>query len=769
MGGNSVEYGLMEKNNGKSVALNAVQITGTLAFEALQITSIQKYLNDSGKNAELIYTFPLPENATVYDFTAKIGGTSVLGMVMEREQAFKEYDQAIRKGDSPVLLESVRPNIFQISLGQIDTNEEIEISLSYFQEIKNIDTEMRLSIPLVVAPRFIPGKPLGDKLGPGTAVPTDRVPDADFISPPMCETGYLATICLHVHGNTPISSIISPSHNINIERKNECSATITLKENNTRMNRDLVLNLRLEGETAPRIIYWKNPYDEYFAYITYTPELPIIEKRQPKEYIFLIDISGSMEGRKLQHAADAILICLRNLDEGDFFNLLAFESEKHAFAPKSLPYNQENLDKASAWVKNLRAMGGTNILPAVQFALKQAGSLPKVVMLVTDGQVGNENEIINYVRKRNQNVCLFSLGFDTAVNSHFINKIAEAGNGFAEFYYPGESLKDKMLRHFARINASCMDNVKFSLPNISEHDWAEPLPNRLYDMEPYSHLIRLQAPPKGKLQITGECCGHKIELTIDDIFKFESAGVLEKIWAKRKIKQLENYLHIGNPRRSSGTKKEIISLSDRYHIISSLTSFIVKFERQDKLSGMPETIIIPVDTPHEWGMFKKDITPLLSGAISEMRFIEKNSLVVSDKVYCNSMHQYSEPKSRETSQKPSSGYQKNDLLRLAVEQKADGSFGKSGEDLHSRIEPTCKAIIAFCQNGQKVYLFRQQILKAISFLMLMNEEILADAELVNIVVSALELAQYRRIIRRGSMQLEFLNNLRDHIEKGELR
>ncbi|ABI69364.1 VIT and vWA domain-containing protein [Syntrophomonas wolfei] len=768
-----MEYGLTEKSSGKSVALKAVDVTGTLAADALQITSTQKYLNDSGKNAELIYTFPLPENAAVHDFAARIGETHVSGRIMERDQAFKEYDQAIRSGDSSILLESVRPNVFQVSLGQIDADEEVEIAISYFQEIKNIDTEMRISIPMLLAPRFIPGKPLGKKIGPGRAEPTDRVPDADFISPPIGETGYRATLSLHVHNNTPISSIKSPSHKIRIDRMDEYSATITLQENNTRMNRDFVLNLKLDGETVPRIIYWKNPKDEYFACITYTPELPIIEQRQPKEYIFLIDISRSMEGKKIEHAADAIQICLRNLDEGDSFNLLAFESENHAFAPKSLPYNQENLDKASAWVKNLHAMGGTNILPAVQLALKEAGDQQKVVILATDGQVGNENEIINYVRKRNQNLCLFSLGIDTAVNSYFINQIAEAGNGCAEFSYPGESLEEKMLRHFARINATSMDNVTFSLPNISAYDWAETPPSRLYDMEPYTHLIRLAAPPQEELLITGDCCGQKMVLKVDQIIKIENAEILEKLWAKRKITQLETYLQTGNPRRASGTKEEIVSLSERYHILSTLTSFIAEFERKDKLSGIPETIIIPVDAPHAWGMFEDHVSYFSAGgfgfiggaAISNNQlesalFTKKDIINMNKDILYNHSKVDSELKSYRMSQKSDSEDQENKLNKLAAEQNADGSFGRDQGDPRSQIEVTCKAIVTLCENGQKVNLFRQQILKAISYLMLMSDEVLADTDLTKITISALESARNRRIIRKGSQQLDFLKRLR---------
>ena len=134
-----MDYGLINKTTKESVALKAVDVSGELAGEALWVKILQKYLNDTGKNAELIYTFPLPEQAAVCDFTARIGNDLISGNIVEKEQAFREYDEAIRRGDSAFILENVRPNVFQISLGQIDAGEEVEIAIAYFQETKTCD------------------------------------------------------------------------------------------------------------------------------------------------------------------------------------------------------------------------------------------------------------------------------------------------------------------------------------------------------------------------------------------------------------------------------------------------------------------------------------------------------------------------------------------------------------------------------------------------------------------------------------------------------
>lgn len=779
-----MEYGLLNKRNKKSVALKAVEISGDLVGEALWVKSKQYYCNDSGKNAEFIYTFPLSEQAAVCDFTAKIGEQFIRGEIKERESAFEEYDEALRNGDSAFLLENVRPNAFQVSLGQINPGEEVEINISYFQEIKNSDAEMRISIPTLLAPRYIPGKPSGEKLGPGEFNPTDRVPDGDFISPPIGETNYQATIKLNLNTLTPISSVASPSHQIIIEPVKENTAIISLAEGDSQMNRDFVLNIKLFGEALPRLIYGKNQQNEYFAYASYTPELPAVEKKQASEYIFLIDISGSMAGEKLKQAANAIQICLRNLSPEDIFNMVAFESEIHKFSKESVNFNQENLDRASTWVRGLRSTGGTEILPAVQFALKESSEYQKIVLLFTDGQVGNEKEIINYVKKRNDNLRLFTLGIDTSVNSHFINQIAEAGNAYAEFVYPGENLEDKVLRHFSRINASFMDSIKFELDNASEKDLAGEIPARLYDLEAYSQVFKLANRPEGKLIIKGNYKQQEISIEIDDIQELESAEVLEKLWAKQKIAELEAYLDNGNPRRSQKIKADIIAISEKYRLISSLTSFLAVYQRENKLSGLPETIVIPVDFPHAWGMFdihsqdldiptflkRSGITSPAAGAM-----VVTSQFLVTDSIF-ETKHQFSNLKfnrpissdddfNEEFAPIEEALTYTDKLKPLAAKQNFDGSFGSFDANIDSKIQDTARAIINFANNASNISIFRNQLKKAIDYLITMEAEIMGDEDLLKIVCEALELARSRKIIRNDNQQqIEFTAKIKSKLE-----
>lgn len=754
-----MECGLINRKNQKSMALKAVDISGDLAGNALWVKIRQHYHNDSGENAEFIYTFPLPENAAVCGFTATIGEKVITTEIKEKEQAFAAYDEAIRQGDSAFLLESMRANVFQISLGQIDTGEDVKIEINYFQEITTSDTEMRILIPTLVGSRYIPGNVSGEKIGPGEARPTDRVPDADFISPPRGNTDCRASLQMNIKTMSPFISIDSPSHRIQVEQSDFTTAAVSLEEGTTRMDRDFILSLKLSDEPLPRILYGQNDRNEYYALASYTPELPAIDKKQAGEYIFLIDISGSMAGEKLEQAAQAMKICLRNLGTDDLFNLVAFESELHPFSQKSLPFNQKNLDLATRWVNRLRSMGGTEILPAVEFALKEeTPEYEKIILLFTDGQVGNENEIINYIKARNQNLRLFSIGIDTTVNDFFINRIAEAGNGYAEFAYPGENLEDKVIRHFSRIHANYMENITLQMEGLSLEPGGK-IPNRLYDMEPFTQVFKMNSQPQDKMIIKGYSGAQEMVLEIDEIIKSPNAKVLEKLWAKRKITELETYLQSGNPRRAKTIQADIIELSQKHHLLSSLTSFVGVYQRENKLSGLPELITIPVDIPYGWDMFNRDnisrdcliVNECLSSSVggnlfsfqtsSRVRFKAKRMYVQDSVDIADTPH-------------PDAGTQESKVKQLAASQNADGSFGTITGEKSAIIMETVQAIIYILENAGSISPFRNQLLKALRFLMTQEETVREDKDLLGLVNQLLQMSRMDRIIRMGEQDLK---------------
>lgn len=766
-----MEFGLSarEEKQARKVPLKAVDISGNVMGEFMHVKIVQKYVNEGGRNAEFLYTFPLPDKASVCGFSAKISEKLVKGEVREKKQAYREYNNAVRKGDSAFLLENFRPDVFQVSLGQVEEGEEIEIEIAYMQEIKVLDGEMRISIPSLVAPRYIPGNPKGRKLGMGTMPPSDRVPDADFITPPIGEADYRARINLSINAERKITTAHSPSHSIKVNYREDGSAVVSLTEDDMIMDRDFILVVKTFGDQMPLCTYGKNSKGEYFAFAAFTPELPVFQKKEYFNYIFLIDVSGSMSGEKLTQAKNAIKICLRNLIDGDTFNIAAFESRLHVFKRESLIFNQKNLDEATDWISGLEDMGGTEIMPAIEFALLEgkADGHEKIVMLFTDGQVGNEKEIVKLIKAHNKNVRLYSMGIDTSVNSYFINAVAEAGNGSSEFVYPGENVDDKVIRQFSRVNAAWMEGMKIEIDGVNTIDIPGGIPVKLYDLEPLSLIMKLDSLPSGSAAIKGCSGGEEIKIEFDSVKEGPDAEILEKLWARRKVEEMEGYLNSGNPRRYQNVKEDIIKLCETYGISSEYTSFVAIYERENKISGLPETVVVPVSVPYIWDMYKadeRDMPSFLQNKSSISGFGGVVSRSVNNMcrdsepslLYCMEekqapcpmaaapvRHNLNSEMKKETRQRGKG----DEIKALAAKQNSDGSFGSFGTAASVKVCETAKALIAFSISSSDILPFRNQLSKAVDFLIAAKGELIKDTLQIKLVCFAFKLCSMRKIIR----------------------
>ncbi|MCL1806228.1 MAG: MerR family transcriptional regulator [Oscillospiraceae bacterium] len=206
--------GFSKTNRNVDAVLKEISITGNVAGGLLLNEIEQVFVNIGEENVEFIYTFPMPEDASVTSFSAMIGDERFTGVVQEKEEALEKYQKAIVKGDSAYMLESHRDNIFQASLGNVAKGETVTVHISYIQDVTVSNNEIRLLIPTLVSPRYIPGKPIGPKTGMGSVNPTGQVPDADFITPVIGETGYKVDFNLSFELDNNIKEISSPSHDI---------------------------------------------------------------------------------------------------------------------------------------------------------------------------------------------------------------------------------------------------------------------------------------------------------------------------------------------------------------------------------------------------------------------------------------------------------------------------------------------------------------------------------------------------------------------------
>lgn len=612
---------ITDRSTGKPACpLLGTEVSAVIDMSMAEVTLTQNYVNTNPGCIEALYTFPLPHKAVVTGFKAKIGNDEVTGTYREREAAFEEYDDALRRGDSGLLLESHRPDIFQVSLGNIAGGETLSVTISYIEDVQCIGNELRWVLPTVVAPRYIPGNASGLKTGTGMASPTHQVPDADYITPPIGSAPCTLKLKAHLKGFRGLKKITSPSHPIVIYVEEDGYA-VTLAKENEPLNRDFILSAVMDKVSGNRLVIARTE-NEVYGEVTLAPELEDTPQQNNYEYAFIIDVSGSMSGQKLEQAKKALQLSLRNLIEGDRFNIIAFESDFTCFSETPVLYTQSNLEKADRWVASLEPMGGTEILQPLRYVLEgpHAENTGRVVLLFTDGQVGNEKEILQLVRRNSKGLNLLPFGIDTAVNKYFIDSLAQAGNGSPEFVFPGERIDDKVIRQFSRIHQPFLSNCRILRSDGARLDTVPAIPSRLYSDEEYTFRFRTTDAVEN-LILAGDLDNGKAEVHIPFTAMGDSR-LLSLKWAKEKIRMLEESLGSGNPRRDELTKKEIIALSEKYGVLSTLTSLVAVYERFNKEKGIPETIVVPVAKPEGWEMLSNP-QPVFA-AFSAAHFVTEN-------------------------------------------------------------------------------------------------------------------------------------------------
>ncbi len=734
---------------GREIPLQAVRVSGEVLGWFGRYRVEQSFANVGKEPIEAIYTFPLSEKAAVCEFKAVIGDRTVRTEVQAKQEAYKKYEQAVQKGDGAYLLEQHRDNIFQISLGQIPPGVSVRAEIGYLEALAMQDGELRLTIPTVVAPRYIPGQRQGTKRGMGTADPTDQVPDADFITPLVGLAPYTLEVDLSIRLPLPMETITSPLHPIRVENLPDGVSRVSLS--GEKLDRDLVVVCVLAAEAESGGAAWDGSEGGRLM-VNLVPNLAG-GKSEPRDYVFLLDISGSMMGEKIEQAKAAVNLCLRQLGEGDRFNIAAFESSTHCLDEhRTLDFNQANLDRATKWVNKLHSMGGTELLPALHLALAWGKDREKVVFVFTDGQVGNEAEIVRLVRANRDRCRFFPFGIDTAVNKGFLTDLAAAGKGLAEFIYPGERIEEKVVRQFARVASPQVSGLKVRWEGIAVTESLPAQVPALYDQEATAFLASFKGARQGWLSLSGTVNGAAWEQRVDLSALMPLAdGELLSLWmAKQKQEALEEGLSTsyGNGRRQEAVQQEIVALSQQTGLLSSQTSMVGVEERPDPVSGLPRTVVVPVSPPAGWGMYDVDafdcnitlsadarpiasvIQANLGGAVSFMPRLAMPAFLRRPGFKADSGDEnfmMDDPAVHETPAADAGA----ELRALALQQAADGSF--PGDD---PVAATAKAALRFSLAGGAFDLYRRPVQRAAAFL-------ISRKQLTTLVMLALKAVELR--------------------------
>ncbi|HLM00982.1 MAG TPA: VIT domain-containing protein, partial [Pyrinomonadaceae bacterium] len=572
------------------------EISGFLS----RVKVTQEFENNFSEKIEAVYVFPLPQNAAVDDMTMRIGERVVRGRVLKREEAREVYEAAKSGGQIASLLDQERPNIFTQSVANILPGEKVIIEISYVEVLKYEDGQYEFVFPMVVGPRYIPGNPTGTRQGGGSAPDTDRVPDASRITPPVAKdrAGHDISIEVKLDAGVPVETIASKSHQIDSSRLSASSSLIRLKNGKTIPNKDFVLRYDVAGKKIEdAVLLHRAEKGGYFTLILQPPDNVRPQDATPKEIVFVLDTSGSMEGFPIEKAKESIKLALDGLNPQDTFNLITFAGDTHVLFDEPVAATPANLQKAQAFLRSRQGGGGTEMMKAIKAALDPTDSRRhvRVVCFMTDGYVGNEAEIIGEIQKH-PNARVFSFGIGESVNRYLLDKMAEEGRGEVEYVSLDDDGSAAARRFHERVRSPLLTDISFDFGDLPVADVYPKRINDLFSAKPVIIHGRYTKAGGGVIRLKGKSFGRETvrEINVNFPENEQAHDVLATLWARTRIDDLTSQDYTN---QKPEIRDAITNLGLEYRLMTQFTSFVAVEERIVTDGGQPRRIEVPVEMP----------------------------------------------------------------------------------------------------------------------------------------------------------------------------
>ncbi|GEM_PF-4436726 len=559
-----------------SIPLTAIEFGAQIVGLFAQVKATQHFSNQNEKPIEAVYVFPLPEGASVNACSMKIGSKVVTAELQEQEIAREIYDNAVKSGHHAALVEQKRPNIFKMNVGGIEPGEQISVELTYTERVQWQNNGGRFRIPLVVAPRFIPGTSTG-KTGGGWSPDTDAVPDASEITPPLAPEGvlYQASITVAVQPGFACS-IASPSHSqeigtgdISAEVEKSFALSIT-------PNRDFILVYKAVSEVVGTALHYASFKDEQYLCASIIP--PGTQEELPKDIVMLLDISGSMRGEKLaglKAVAGKVLTQLAAQNADNRVAVVAFESRYELTSPLA-PFDEQVLTAVS----QLEVRGGTMAGKAIDYAfsLLTEQTRDRYILLITDGQSEDRwKQVVPGIR-------VIAVGIDAAVNLDHHQKIARETGGTAYAIYPGEDYTVAARTLTGLLSGPVLRDIDV-LVDDELASTTVGLRNAYQGMPASLFLITKNLPGKLVLSATNPA-GERVTIPV----QVDDAGAcsfVHQLWAREKL------------RDGALAVETQVALSLDFGVLCQHTAFVA-VHYKDIPGSTPERIWVPVELPHTW-------------------------------------------------------------------------------------------------------------------------------------------------------------------------
>ena len=576
-------------------------------------TVTQQYSNSSSAPIEAVYVFPLPHDAAVYDMEIHVANRVIHSAIKERAEAKKIYETAKSEGKRAALVEEERPNIFTTSVANIMPGDKIDVRLRYVEPLRWEDGKMRIVFPMVVGPRYIPGTQAVGHYGTGWTSDTDQVHDASHITPPVhhpdSRSGHDISLAVDLDPGFEAANVKSVSHETHATRLPDGRQHIELSTGATLPNKDFVLEVQQADSTRPRTALFLSPGDSgetQFLLAAFPPTVQPKE-RVPVEMLYMIDVSGSMAGTSIAQAREALLQALDKLRPTDRFGILQFSSGYQEFSAEPLPATAEDLDRARRYVRGLEANGGTEMLPALRHLMTKPpmpGYLRHIILL-TDGDLGNEDEIFRAMHSELGNARLFTVAIGSAPNLFLATKMAQFGRGTFTHIADVSEVRDQMTHLFDSIDSPVLTDVKLTFTGVEVSDVYPERPPDLFLRQPLLIYGRITKGSVGTVHLTATAGNEPYEASIPlDTTKATFHPGITTIWARQRVEDLMDHWRKSDEKGQPEIRASVIAHAVRYNLVTRFTSLVAVERVVVNAGGQNNTVAVPTEMPAGWQMDK---------------------------------------------------------------------------------------------------------------------------------------------------------------------
>ena len=561
-----------------------VEIAGTIAH----VRTTQVYHNLGDIPIEAQYVFPLSTQAAVHRMQMSIGGRTINAKIFEREEAQKVYQTALDEGKRAAKLDQDRPNVFQMKVGNIMPGDEVTIDIYHTEMLVPIRGKYQFVAPAVVGPRFV-----------GESTVQEESFNMPYTSKGASDT-FDFGLTLNLNAGIIIQNIGSSSHDVNISYTDATTAVVSLSEKNRNpANRDFILNYSLRGgEIQSGLLLYEHGDEHFFAYRMEPMEKVKLEDIPSREYLFIVDVSGSMNGYPLEISKELMRNLLCNLRMTDTFNVQLFASSSTLFSLAPVEATTQNIEAAIRFLSEGQGGGGTQLLDALkrsyELPRKDPGSARSMV-IITDGYVSVEKEAFELIKSHLDQANVFTFGIGSGVNRYLIEGMAKVSNS-ASFIATTKAASEDVAKDFKDYIATpLMTQVKIKAKGFDIYDVAPASIPDVFAARPITFYGKYRGKAQGKLILTGYQGKKKIkqEFKVSEGNLSTKNKALRYLWARKKIEELDDY----NTLFGQGLKDSVIALGLKYNLATQYTSFVAVDETVVNEDGSMKTVKQPLSMP----------------------------------------------------------------------------------------------------------------------------------------------------------------------------